>query len=112
MFKNRGAPDHECEQGVGRRCRCLPEKNLPEMQLITTPHIEDDNDQQLVYRKVQELHKAHPNLRGILGCAAGSPLDQRFMRDLQSAVILFIQDGMLCLDLPYDSGTMRLQPAF
>ena len=48
-------------------------KHFPDMQLITKPYIEDDNDQQLAYRKVQELLKAHPDLRGILGCTAGSP---------------------------------------
>jgi heat shock protein HslJ len=36
-------------------------------------------------------------------------LDQLFMRDLQRAVIFFMQDGMLYLDLPYDSGTMRFR---
>ncbi|KPJ87934.1 MAG: hypothetical protein AMS17_07070 [Spirochaetes bacterium DG_61] len=48
-------------------------KHFPDMQLITTPYIEDDNDQQLAYQKVQELLKAHSELRGILGCTAGSP---------------------------------------
>jgi simple sugar transport system substrate-binding protein len=48
-------------------------KNFPDMELITSPYIEDDNDQQLAYQKVQELQKAYPDLRGILGCTAGSP---------------------------------------
>lgn len=48
-------------------------KHFPDMQLITDPYIEDDNDQQLAYQKVQELLKAHRDLRGLLGCTAGSP---------------------------------------
>lgn len=44
----------------------------PEMQLITIPYIEDDNNQQLAYQKIQELIKANPDIRGILGCTGGS----------------------------------------
>jgi simple sugar transport system substrate-binding protein len=47
-------------------------KNYPNMQLVTSPYIEDDNNQQLAYQKIQELIKAVPDLRGILGCTGGS----------------------------------------
>ena len=47
-------------------------EHFPDMELITVPYIEDDNDQQLSYQKIQELLKAYPDLRGILGCTGGS----------------------------------------
>ena len=39
-------------------------------------------------------------------CPPGS-LDQVFIRDLNAAVIYFLKDGDLLIDLKYDSGTMR-----
>jgi simple sugar transport system substrate-binding protein len=48
-------------------------KNFPNMKLVTSPYIEDDNKQELSYQKVQELLKAHPDLRGLIGCTACSP---------------------------------------
>lgn len=42
------------------------------------------------------------------------PPDSRatvFIRDLQRVVSSFVQDGKLYLELPMDSGTMRLRPA-
>ena len=35
--------------------------------------------------------------------------DAVFARDLQRAAIFFIENGVLYLDLPYDSGTMRFE---
>ena len=37
-------------------------------------------------------------------------LDIPFMRDLERVVSFFIERGTLCLELPYDSGTMKFQP--
>ena len=34
-----------------------------------------------------------------------------FMRDLQRVASFFLQDGLLYLELPYDSGTMKFRPA-
>ena len=51
-----------------------------------------------------------PMISTRMACPEDS-LDQLFMRDLQRAAIYFVQDGMLYLDLPYDSGTMRFRPA-
>jgi len=50
----------------------LQRKKYPKMKMVTDPYIEDDNNQQLAYQKVLELFKAYPNLKGILGCTAGS----------------------------------------
>jgi simple sugar transport system substrate-binding protein len=47
-------------------------EHFPDMELVTVPYIEDDNDQQLAYQKIQELLKAYPDLRGVLGCTGGS----------------------------------------
>ena len=38
-------------------------------------------------------------------------LDGPFMRDLQRVTSFFLQDGLLYLELPYDSGTMKFRPA-
>jgi heat shock protein HslJ len=38
-------------------------------------------------------------------------LDGPFMRNLQRVVSFFVQEGLLFLELPYDSGTMRFRPA-
>ena len=38
-------------------------------------------------------------------------LDGPFMRDLQRVASFFLQDGLLYLELPYDSGTMKFRPA-
>jgi len=38
-------------------------------------------------------------------------LDGPFMRDLQRVTSFFVQDGLLYLELPYDSGTMKFRPA-
>ena len=37
-------------------------------------------------------------------------LDAPFMRDLQRVTSFFTQDGLLYLELPYDSGTMKFCP--
>jgi heat shock protein HslJ len=37
-------------------------------------------------------------------------LDRPFMRDLQRVVSFFVENGMLYLELPYDSGTMKFRP--
>ena len=37
-------------------------------------------------------------------------LDRPFMRDLQRVTSFFVQDGLLYLELPYDSGTMKFRP--
>ena len=37
-------------------------------------------------------------------------LDGPFMRDLQRVASFFLQDGLLYLELPYDSGTMKFRP--
>jgi heat shock protein HslJ len=37
-------------------------------------------------------------------------LDGPFMRDLQRVTSFFVQDGLLYLELPYDSGTMKFRP--
>ena len=37
-------------------------------------------------------------------------LDGPFIRDLQRVTSFFVQDGMLYLELPYDSGTMKFRP--
>jgi heat shock protein HslJ len=37
-------------------------------------------------------------------------LDGPFMRDLQRVTSFFLQDGLLYLELPYDSGTMKFHP--
>jgi len=37
-------------------------------------------------------------------------LDGPFMRDLQRVASFFVQDGLLYLELPYDSGTMKFRP--
>jgi len=36
-------------------------------------------------------------------------LDGAFMRDLQRVVSFFVENGMLYLELPYDSGTMKFR---
>jgi len=36
-------------------------------------------------------------------------LDGAFMRDLQRVVSFFVETGMLYLELPYDSGTMKFR---
>ena len=38
-------------------------------------------------------------------------LDGPFMRDLQRVASFFLQDGLLYLELPYDSGTIKFRPA-
>jgi heat shock protein HslJ len=38
-------------------------------------------------------------------------LDGPFMRDLQRVASFFLQGGLLYLELPMDSGTMRFRPA-
>jgi heat shock protein HslJ len=38
-------------------------------------------------------------------------LDDEFLRGLEAAVIYFLEGGHLCIDLMYDSGTMRFVPA-
>jgi len=38
-------------------------------------------------------------------------LDAFFMRDLQRVASFFVEEGALYLELPYDSGTMRFDPA-
>ena len=43
-----------------------------------------------------------------MACAEDS-LDAVFMKDLQRANSFFLQDGMLFLELPYDSGTMHFR---
>jgi len=37
-------------------------------------------------------------------------LDGPFMRDLQRVASFFLQGGLLYLELPYDSGTMKFRP--
>ena len=37
-------------------------------------------------------------------------LDGPFMRDLQRVTSFFVQDELLYLELPYDSGTMKFRP--
>jgi heat shock protein HslJ len=37
-------------------------------------------------------------------------LDGLFIRDLQRVTSFFVQDGLLYLELPYDSGTMKFRP--
>ena len=37
-------------------------------------------------------------------------LDGPFIRDLQRVTSFFVQDGLLYLELPYDSGTMKFRP--
>jgi len=37
-------------------------------------------------------------------------LDAAFMRDLQRVTSFFVQDGILFLELPYDSGMMKFRP--
>jgi heat shock protein HslJ len=37
-------------------------------------------------------------------------LDGPFMRDLQRVSSFFLQGGLLYLELPYDSGTMKFRP--
>ena len=36
-------------------------------------------------------------------------LDGPFMRDLQRVVSFFVENGMLYLEMPYDSGTMKFR---
>jgi simple sugar transport system substrate-binding protein len=77
-------------------------KNFPGMKLVTEPYIEDDNNQQLAYQKVQELLKANPDLRGILGCTGGSAPAAGLVieeRGLQNKV------AMSGLSLPSMAGT-------
>ena len=38
-------------------------------------------------------------------------LDGPFMRDLQRVASFFVEDGLLYLELPYDSGTLKFRPA-
>jgi heat shock protein HslJ len=40
-----------------------------------------------------------------MACPADS-MDGPFIRDLQRVTSFFIEGGKLCLELPYDSGTM------
>jgi len=44
-----------------------------------------------------------------MACSPDS-LDGPFMRDLQRVTSFFLQDGLLYLELPYDSGTMKFRP--
>jgi simple sugar transport system substrate-binding protein len=45
-------------------------EHYPNMELVTTPYIETSADMKIGYEKMQELLKAHPNLKGVLGCEA------------------------------------------
>ncbi len=51
-----------------------------------------------------------PLLSTRMACPADS-LDGLFLKDLQRVASFFILNGNLYLELPYDSGTMRLRPA-
>jgi heat shock protein HslJ len=51
-----------------------------------------------------------PLLSTRMACPPGS-LDSQFVRDLQRVDSFFTQDGVLYLELPYDSGTMRFRMA-
>lgn len=44
-----------------------------------------------------------------MACPADT-LDVTFMRDLQRVVSFFVADGLLYLELPMDSGTMKFRP--
>ncbi|HBH61813.1 MAG TPA: hypothetical protein DDX85_08765 [Nitrospiraceae bacterium] len=39
-------------------------------------------------------------------CPEGS-LEDEFVRGLSGAALYFLKDGKLCIDLKYDTGTMR-----
>ena len=51
-----------------------------------------------------------PLLSTRMACPPGT-LDGPFMRDLQRVASFFVQDGLLYLELPYDSGTMKFRTA-
>ena len=51
-----------------------------------------------------------PMMSTRMACPPDS-LDGPFMRDLQRVASFFVQDGLLYLELPYDSGTMKFRPA-
>ncbi|MFC1862601.1 hypothetical protein ACFL1Z_01430 [Thermodesulfobacteriota bacterium] len=44
-----------------------------------------------------------------LACSPDT-LDAPFIRDLQRVTTFFLEKGYLYLELPFDSGTMRLRP--
>ncbi len=48
------------------------QKRWPEMELITTPYLEDDNDRNTSYVEIFRLIQRYPDIRGILGCTADS----------------------------------------
>jgi len=50
-----------------------------------------------------------PPISTRMACPEDS-LDGFFMRDLQRVVSFFVENGMLYLELPYDSGTMKFRP--
>ena len=50
-----------------------------------------------------------PLLSTRMACPPDS-LDTPFMRDLQRVISFFVDNGTLYLELPYDSGTMKLRP--
>lgn len=50
-----------------------------------------------------------PLLSTRMACPEDS-LDRPFMRDLQRVVSFFVENGMLYLELPYDSGIMKFRP--
>ena len=50
-----------------------------------------------------------PLLSTRMACPEDS-LDGPFMRDLQRVVSFFVENGMLYLELPMDSGTMKFRP--
>ena len=51
-----------------------------------------------------------PMMSTRMACPEDS-LDGPFMRDLQRVASFFLQDGLLYLELPYDSGTIKFRPA-
>ena len=50
-----------------------------------------------------------PMMSTRMACPEDS-LDGPFMRDLQRVTSFFVQIGLLYLELPYDSGTMKFRP--
>ncbi|MCU7858516.1 MAG: substrate-binding domain-containing protein, partial [Candidatus Thiodiazotropha sp. (ex Lucinoma kastoroae)] len=46
--------------------------HYPEMNLITYPYLEDDNNRNHAYRQIVNVLEVFPNIKGILGCTAGS----------------------------------------
>lgn len=67
------ANTHETHVAWADAAVAYQKANFPDMELVTYPYLEDENDAKLAYDRISELIKAQPDLSGILGFDAFSP---------------------------------------